>query len=352
MVQVKRSFHDLNVDGKNVRLRVFVPENGHAEKKPAIVMVCGLLWLGGGFLGQIGLTFNDGFAYAFARNGVACVQVHTPIRHTSHTRMMELLCMLLWPLTMVPNLCYVLMLGDVLMMATTPLDLCFLLCVPIFPSFLGGFLSLPALHLLIRIGQWLQGDIPWPKHRSALREIAATSAWAQKNTDLLGSDGRLVLCGYSSGGHCAALHAFSADSPGYESVVLISGIYDLRTQAWTGLRRYLAPVFNLMYQDAFGVCDESARAAASPAAVVPHMMQGEWYVLKAKMELLGLAPFEDILFDRGPLCKSLERAGVKVHQVTCGHNHWLLILAIESFVGPFCKSLGAPQKPTNGTKRK
>jgi len=244
-------------------------------------------------------------------------------------------------------------------MATAWADLPFLLCLPFLPTLLarhmpcllGRLLALPLLHLCVRLGQWLRGDMPWPKHRDALNEVSAASTWAQGNQKFLRSDGRLVLCGYSSGGHCASLHVLSEESPRYESVVLVSGLYNLRTESWTGFRRFLAPVFNMIYKDAFGVADEAERSMASgEARLSGKKLEGDWYVLSAKMELLGMQPFQDILFDSVPLCEALTKAGAKVHRVTCGHNHWLLIMAIDSFIIPFCKSLGGDASP-NSSKR-
>jgi acetyl esterase/lipase len=340
MVKVERSFQVLKVDGNDVQLRVFVPEQTNDTKKPAVVMVCGLLWLGGGFMGMIGLNFNDAFGNAFARAGVSCVQVHTPNRHMAHTRIQDILCFLMLPLLFIPGIRFLICLLDGMLLATSLLELCvFVVTVLIVPSFLGG----PFIHLAMRAFQWWQGGIPFPKHRSALREVEATRKWAKENKDLLRSNGELVLCGYSSGGHCASLHAFQKESPCYSHVVLISGIYDLRTAAWTGMRRYLAPLYNMVYSDIYGVTDEAARAAASPVALVPHKISGDWYVLSAKAELMGLAPFEDIFFGTAPLCNALEAAGAKVHKVTCGLNHWLLIFGIDNFIQPFCKSLGKDQ---------
>merc|ERR1712139_384723 len=103
-----------------------------------------------------------------------------------------------------------------------------------------------------------------------------------------------------------------------------------------------------MGKDAYGVADDAARKAASPQDLVPEKVEGDWYVLTAKCELLGLQPFEDILFNAAPLCQALQAAGAKVHRVTCGHNHWLLISGIPDFVGPFCKSLGSRKRKSLG----
>ncbi|CAE7034394.1 unnamed protein product [Symbiodinium microadriaticum] len=138
-------------------------------------------------------------------------------------------------------------------------------------------------------------------------KVEAAVSWAEENTKALKSDGRLVLCGYSSGGHVAALYglencAAAKNGPGrFEAVVLVSGIYDLRTN-WADARRFLAPVMNLIYKDILGADTEAKRAAASPAAVVQSSQQkaldGDctWWILNARKELLGLPLLEDILF--------------------------------------------------------
>merc|ERR1719313_31231 len=98
-----------------------------------------------------------------------------------------------------------------LLMATSVLDLPLLLAIPFLPKMLSQHMShrasnlvaLPILHVWFRLFQWLRGDIPWPQRRSALTEVAAANQWAQAKTDELGSNGKLVLCGYSSGGHVA-----------------------------------------------------------------------------------------------------------------------------------------------------
>merc|ERR1712216_574641 len=166
-----------------------------------------------------------------------------------------------------------------------------------------------------------------------------TVAWMAHHKELLGSDGRLVLCGYSSGGHCASLHALSKDAPKYEAVVLISGLFSLRTDTWTGGKLLLKPVFNLLFGDAYGATDDALRKAASPTCAVPRQLKGDWYVLTAKMELMRAPVIEDILFgSTDAFCDALQAAGAKVHRVTCGLNHWLLIFGIDAFVGPFSRS--------------
>mmetsp|Transcript_111859 Transcript_111859/g.176665 ORF Transcript_111859/g.176665 Transcript_111859/m.176665 type:complete len:347 (-) Transcript_111859:27-1067(-) len=333
---VKREFEDLTVDGRNVRLRIFLPDC--PNPRPAVLMVCGLFFLGGGLMGRIGLFYNDNFGFFFARAGVVCVQVHTPCRHMAHTRMLELICLVVWPLMMIYYLSYAVLVMDVLLLAVTPIDLCFLLLVPLLPNYMHMMSVLPVIHLAMRSGQWLQGILPWPKNPSTNAEIAAASEWMRKNTDRLCSDGRIVLCGYSSGGHGASLHAFDAASPRYESVILVSGLYDLRT-SWTDYRRFFAPVFNMLYQDCYGASDADARLKASPEAVVPKKVEGDWYVLSARCELMGLQPLQDMIFKSEPLCTALAAAGAKVNRVQCGMNHWTLILAINGFIEPFCRNL-------------
>jgi len=340
---VARSFHNLVVDGRDVQLRIFTPRGYKGPAKPAVVMVCGLLWFGGGFLGRIGLTFNDVFGKVFARNGVACVQIHTPSRHLAHTRFMDLLAVLTWPLSVVPHLRTVLLVGDVFMLANSPIDLSLLLLVPVLLNYfksltLAGLFALPLLHFAIRTLQKLRGGTPWPKHINIVHEVTAAVQWAQSNQEMMGSNGKLVLCGYSSGAHCAALYRLSADVPAFTAVVLISGIYSLRTHAWTGKRRIFAPIFNMIYLDILGCGTDEERDAASPEVLVKNKMQGDWYVLSARNELLGI-PVQNLLFDRAGLCADLEAQGANVHQVTCGSNHWALVLSIETFIKPFCDNL-------------
>mmetsp|Transcript_49730 Transcript_49730/g.144286 ORF Transcript_49730/g.144286 Transcript_49730/m.144286 type:complete len:345 (-) Transcript_49730:108-1142(-) len=337
-VRVTRSFHTIVADKREVQLRVFTPDTPDGPPKPAVVMVCGLLWLGEGFLGRIGLAFNDSFGYTFARHGVPCVQIHTPSRHIAHTRLMDFAAMLLWPLSWIPILSLPLLCADVLMLSITLIDVSLLILVP-FLSFLGP-LSLPMLHLAVRSAQWLQGSLPPPEPSTHQKEVAAAVAWAKAKQQILRSDGRLVLCGYSSGGQCAALYALSPAAPRFHAVVLISGIYSLQTQAWTGWRRLLTPIFNALYGDILGVTTDESRRLQSPEVMVEQSVQGQdWYVLTAKMELMGLQPFEDILFNGGQLCTALEGKGASVHRVQCGLNHWLLVLRINDFIQPFCASL-------------
>jgi len=334
----KREFRTISVDGRDVQLRVFTPGTEDGPQKPAVVMVCGLMWLGGGLLGQVGLVFNDVFGYAFARGGVPCVQIHTPSRHIAHTRIQELQALLLWPLSCIPLLNLPLLLADVVMLSITPIDVCMLVLVPVL-SLLGP-LALPVLHLVVRGGQWLQGTFPAPQPASHQKEVAAAVAWAKSNQELLRSDGRLVLCGYSSGGQCASLFALSPTAPRFHAVVLISGIYGLQTDEWTGIRRWLAPCFNLLYKDILGVSDKEARRLQSPEVMVQMSHEGQaWYVLSAKREIMGLQPFEDIFFNVNPLCTALKAKGACVHRVQCGLNHWLLVMNINDFIRPFCAGL-------------
>ncbi|CAE8581903.1 unnamed protein product, partial [Polarella glacialis] len=140
--QTKQTFHTITVDGRDVQLRVFVPDPvakypgldndnvSNAAKltgktpgsKPAVVMVCGLLWLGEGLLGLIGVTFNDAFGRAFARHGVPCVQIHTPQRHLKHTTLMDIHLLLLLPMCLVPGLRFLVLAADVAMLMTSRAD--------------------------------------------------------------------------------------------------------------------------------------------------------------------------------------------------------------------------------------
>mmetsp|Transcript_96122 Transcript_96122/g.276828 ORF Transcript_96122/g.276828 Transcript_96122/m.276828 type:complete len:300 (-) Transcript_96122:126-1025(-) len=289
--------------------------------------------------------FNDGFGYAFARRGTPCVQIHTPRRHIARTRMMEILVALVWPLGLFPCLRLALAVLEALMLSMSLVEFLPLLLWP-WVSPLGVF-ALPAMHLLIRLAQWASGALA-ADHRSHQKEIAAAVSWAQRNQGLLGSDGRLVLCGYSSGGHCAALYGITPGAPRFEAVVLISGIYGLRTHAWTGARKLLlAPLCDMLYRDLLGASSDADRDRLSPAFLCERMaLPGKatlpaqtWYVLSAKRELMGLQPFEDILFHSQELCDALSGKGARVHNVTCGLNHWLLVLNIDEFVRPFCESL-------------
>eukprot|EP00439_Symbiodinium_sp_Y106_P050861 s264_g6.t1 len=108
-----QSFKTVEVDGREVTLRVFTPAGGGGSK-PAVVMVCGLLWrgFGEGILGFIGLNFNDAFGHALARNGLPCVQIHTPQRHIAHTRVQELALALCAPVYLVPGLRFLLLAGS------------------------------------------------------------------------------------------------------------------------------------------------------------------------------------------------------------------------------------------------
>jgi len=351
----KLAIHTVTVDGLEVQLRVFTPKEKAAQsgdgapraeppgKMPAVVMACGLGWLGGGLIGQMGIAFNDGFGRAFARNGAPCVMVHTPARQKGHTRLIEIAALLLWPLVGIPGLAYIVPVLDLLFMAVSRFDIHLLLlfAVPALVRRAGGAAALPLLHLGARLLQRLQRG-RWPKHRSQLNEIAEAVRWAQQHQELLCSDGRIVLCGYSSGGHGAALYALTGRAPpDLAAVVLISGIYSVCTHAWTGAKRLLlAPLFDIFYEDALGVGSEpEAREAASPVEMVKRDLRGDWYVLNSKTELLGLQPFQDILFDSSALRAKLKANGATVHRVTCGHNHWLLIASIDEFIQPFCAGI-------------
>eukprot|EP00927_Polykrikos_kofoidii_P046834 TRINITY_DN40961_c0_g1_i1.p1 TRINITY_DN40961_c0_g1~~TRINITY_DN40961_c0_g1_i1.p1 ORF type:complete len:375 (+),score=47.01 TRINITY_DN40961_c0_g1_i1:69-1127(+) len=344
--KVVKTTHDITVNGREVQLRVFVPTGCTDPPRPAVVMVCGLLWLGGGLLGRIGITFNDSFGYIFAGSGSPCVQIHTPGRHMADTGILDLTAVLATPLGALSHwVAGPLLVADLLLLATSAKDLALLalLFLPLLPK-LPLAAALPTGHALMRVVQYLRGRLPGPSPRCHQSEIAAATAWASSRHNELGSDGRLVMCGYSSGGHCASLFALSPSAPRFEAVVLISGIYGLQTDAWEGvIRRGLAPVFNRLFADILGVRTAEARSKASPEAVVSASKIGKghtWYVLSARMELMGLEPFQDILFRVGPLCSALEAKGVKVHRVTCGLNHWLLAMNIGDFIGPFCAGLG------------
>ncbi|CAE7427839.1 SDR1 [Symbiodinium sp. CCMP2592] len=277
-----QSFKTVEVDGREVTLRVFTPAGGGGSK-PAVVMVCGLLWFGEGILGFIGLNFNDAFGHALARNGLPCVQIHTPQRHIAHTRVQELALALCAPVYLVPGLRFLLLAADVLMLLTSQRDIWLLLVVVVLPglmdavlatslavpmlllgplgwlitalNMIGGLVLVPALHFAFRTGQYLMGelDLSGEGRRDYLKEVEAAVSWAEENAKALKSDGRLVLCGYSSGGHVAALYGLehcAAAKKGrgrFEAVVLVSGIYDLRTN-WKDARRFLAPVMNLIFK--------------------------------------------------------------------------------------------------------
>jgi len=359
----------VEVDGQLVELRVSVPvdlEGVARSRRPAVVMVCGLLWLGGGLLGRIGLTFNDAFGCAFARSGCACVQMHTPSRHLAHTKIMELALAILWPLLLIPGLRLVFFAGDLFLVATSAFEVLLgLVCMLLIPldyasqlptlgvghfrlvgidCSVAGLLVLLFAHAVVRMFQLLRVGGSWPKCRDFMKETAAAVEWTNKNYSLLGHDGRQVLCGYSSGGHVAALHALSAGSTQFEAIIMISGIYDLRIDTWTGSRRLLVPLFSALYYDILQIATPEAREAASPAAVAAmpvSKVQPLWYFLSARMELMGIQPFERILFDTSALCNALVARGSEVKRVSCGMNHWLLIFNIESFVQPFCLSLAS-----------
>eukprot|EP00931_Biecheleriopsis_adriatica_P100394 TRINITY_DN75719_c0_g1_i1.p1 TRINITY_DN75719_c0_g1~~TRINITY_DN75719_c0_g1_i1.p1 ORF type:complete len:407 (-),score=84.74 TRINITY_DN75719_c0_g1_i1:71-1291(-) len=401
----RRSFQQLRVNGQDVQLRVFLPGTAGDKKPPAVVMVCGLLWLGGGLLGEIGLRFNDVFGYAFARVGLPCVQIHTPQQHIAQTRMLDLALLCLLPMTFVPVLRYVLLAVDLAFLVTSRTDLLMMLPLVVLPASLdalwatttpvqalmgpigfllafGGVFSgavfIPMLHITFRAFQWMLGelDLDGSKRRNYLDEVDAAVAWADEHCDLLGSNGRLVLCGYSSGAHVAALYGLRADgepaggsskkrsrleggsaanSSGaesignnrersdrrFEAVVLISGIYDLRTCSWSGLKRCIAPAHNLLYGDIIAASSDELREAASPVAVAQSKQLSDcpWWVLSAKKELMGLQPFEHVLFDCKALAAVLAAKGATVKRAECGYNHWLLIFSFAPFAKAFAESL-------------
>lgn len=365
--KVTFSSHHVEVEGQAVELRVFVPAKSDAQSRPAVVMACGLFWLGNGWLGKCGLAFNDQFGYSFARSGCSCVQIHTPARHQAHTRLNEMVVLCLAPFMVVPGLRFLLLAADIFLLAMTPAQHCFLAFILVLsvldwvmslplvifgpllslitiPFFLFGFLVVPGLHILFRLMQWVESSIPAPKPRNYISEMAAAVAWTQKQSTFLGSDGRMVLCGYSSGGHVAAMYGLSKEAPQFDAVVLISGIFDLRTDSWTGLKSWLAPVFNTLYRDILCIADEEGRMATSPLVIAEAKsgrdLKGvDWYVLNARMELMGMQPFQDILFSSSQFCVALRAKGAKVSPVTCGLNHWFLVWNIGNFVQPFCERL-------------
>jgi len=341
--RVRKYLKWTKANDNDVCMRVFLPalkdEDDEKKKRPAIVMVCGLLWFGEGLLGAIGNMFNDGFGWAMARAGVPCVQLHTPQRHIGYTRLMDYLAVLLFPLTAFNPLRTLIPLVDVFMIATDFFDL-----LPLFALVMvferWGWWALPFAHLATRNLQWIRGSVPGPPRRDHQADIAAAVAWTQENKELLGSDGRLVLAGYSSGGHCAALFGVAEKAPKFEAVVLISGIYSVMTDAWVGGRRLLAPLFNIIYGDILGCRTSEARRELSPEVRVERKMNGQdWYVLTAKYELMGMQPFQDILFRAEPLCDALKAKGAKVHRVSCGLNHWTLVFSFKEFANTFCRSL-------------
>lgn len=380
---VTQSFQQIEVDGREVTLRVFLPaENGGGKKQkpPAVVMVCGLLWLGEGLLGFIGLNFNDAFGYAFARQGVPCVQIHTPQRHIAQTRVMELALAACSPLYVVPGLRFLLLASDICMLLTSKMDIWLLLLAVVLPGILdavvatslavpmlllgpvGWFLSfanmaaglviVPLLHCAVRLGQYMLGELEdRSNYRNYLKEVEAAVTWAEKHQALLGNDGRLVLCGYSSGGHVASLYGLEQcvvptnGKRRFEAVVLVSGIYDLRTASWEGVKRFLAPIHNMLYGDIIAADSDAKRAQVSPAAVLQTKQQKDldpdcaWWVLNAKKELMGLPIFEEILFDSSTLVAGLKAKGATVKRAECGYNHWLLVFGFPSFAASFCEGL-------------
>ena len=339
-MDVSRSIHRVRVEGRHVSLRVFTPVQPSQKVAPTVVMVCGLAWLGGGALGCLGELYNDAFGRAFARHGISCVQLHTPARHLAHTRIVEVVGLLLWPLTFVPIVSIPVLVLDVIALATSFWQLLFLLVVPFVSLF--GPLSLPSLHLSMRFVQWISRDIPFPKHVSAHQEIDAAVAWAQSHQELLRGNGCMVLCGYSSGGHCASLYATSPNSPCFDAVVLISSCcFDMQTDRWKGIKVLFAPVFNLIFAEILGVNSSQSRKSASPAFTVSEgdHHNESWYILSASSELMGIQPLQSILFDSQTFCDALRRKGAEIHNVSCGLNHWLLIFSVDAFISRFCAVL-------------
>eukprot|EP00929_Paragymnodinium_shiwhaense_P069685 TRINITY_DN35149_c0_g1_i1.p1 TRINITY_DN35149_c0_g1~~TRINITY_DN35149_c0_g1_i1.p1 ORF type:complete len:378 (-),score=71.72 TRINITY_DN35149_c0_g1_i1:449-1486(-) len=338
----RREIHNIKVNGQDVQLRVFIPTNYTGEKKPAVIMVCGLMWFGHGFLGAIGNFFNDFYGYAWARHGAPCVQIHTPSRHLAHTRFLDLMLCCIWPMGAHPIMSYALMFMDILHLGVKWLDFALLLAIPVVAKL--GVLALPVLHVILRVGQYLQGTLPAPKLRSPQDDIAAAVVWAKENQHSLGSSDGRVLCGYSSGGHGAALYAHSDAGQQFEKVVLISGVYNLETDAFAGLRRFCAPGLNVLFNDVLGVSTKEERSQMS-ADISRRKYNGQpWYILTAKMELMGIQPWQDIFFNPERLCSGLKDNGAEVHRVQCGLNHWTLIMSIEQFIEPFCKGLGVAAK--------
>ncbi|CAE7566470.1 unnamed protein product [Symbiodinium natans] len=285
----------------------------------------------------------------------------------------------------VPGFRFLLLAADVLMLLTSQRDIWLLLVVVVLPglvdavlatsmavpmlllgplgwlltilNMLGGLVIVPFLHFAFRLAQYLLGelDLTGESRRDYLKEVEAAVAWAEEHPKTLGSDGRLVLCGYSSGGHVAALYGLEhcvAPKNGrrrFEAVILVSGIYDLRTQ-WEDARRFLAPVMNLLFKDIIGADTDAKRAASSPAALVQSSQQKaldpdcHWWILNARTELLGLPLLEDILFASSGLHEGLKAKGATVKRAECGHNHWLLVFGFPAFAAAFSETLKGKER--------
>ncbi|CAK0871247.1 unnamed protein product, partial [Prorocentrum cordatum] len=133
--------------------------------------------------------------------------------------------------------------------------------------------------------------------------------------------------------------------PRFDAVVLISGLYDLRTETLKGPARVVAPALNFVYRGILGLAGERERHEASPAALVRSGQQGRldagcpWWVLSARRELLGLWPLEDAVFGCSDFVDGLAAKGADVRRAECGYNHWLLVFSFDAFARSFCGSL-------------
>ena len=164
-------------------------------------MVCGLLWLGSGLLGLIGVTFNDAFGRALARQGAACVQLHTPQRHLKGTRLMELALLACLPLCLLPGLRFGLLAADLAMLLSSRKDL-YLAALLLLPGLLdallatslavpmlllgplgwflcvahmsAGLLVIPLLHFAFRLGQYWRLGPHFPHLSHEVRGVRAS----------------------------------------------------------------------------------------------------------------------------------------------------------------------------------
>merc|ERR1712232_617012 len=154
---------------------------------------------------------------------------------------------------------------------------------------------------------------PFPPRASADAEIAAAVDWAVANRDRLRGDGRMILSGNSSGATCAANYALSPSAPNFDAVLLFSGAcYDMRTEFWTGLKKYgFTFPAHLAWWMLIGVSSAEERTTMSPIARCENLanqrLQGQhWYVVSAWLELYGLEPLAEMIFNTIPLCAAIE----------------------------------------------
>jgi len=356
-------------DGRSLEMRSYVPRAPAGSStvpepaRPTVVLNGGMMWIGLGFLGWISWSFNREFGFAFARNDMSCVVLLSPGRHIMHTWIAEfVLVCLLMPFicfSAIPQLIWmfilILVLGSVWMDSILFLPLAGLLHL-----LDAGLLSVPTIWALIRVSQKLRGQLECAP-ADPLVDMQAAVAWTQAQKELLGSDGRLVVAGYSSGGHVAAHYLLSkCPKPIFEVSVLISALLALRLEdeadgegKQSGVLRRLTQLprdfVRLFFKQCMtqgqgfqpgwrGLCPIATACAGNARWPAKRCL-----VTNAENELCGF-PGEKLLFgSTGAFCDALtkHRGVAEMQYKACGRNHWHMIMCLDKVLRPLRESLDA-----------